>query len=1027
MVMKKSAMQKNLTQSILKSLGRYIAIVAIIALGASIFVGLLMTKADMVATGQRFMDKQNMFDLRLVSSYGWSENSVDAVSKLDGVVDTEGITYLDVIATHDVDDESVYRFYTIPERVDLVQLLGGRMPENSSECLVDGHGANKKVLGTTVTISTSNDEDTLDAMAHKTYTVVGYVSSPLYMDTNRGTTTVGSGSIKNYIYVPAEGLDIDYFAEIHVTIPGDHAVYTNGYHDAMDAMAKQLEVDIQPVAQQRLDEVVKEAWKEFHEGYQEYATGMKDYKEAKAEAEQELADAEQKLLDGEAEIAENEQLLMDGKVQLEEAYMTLVQNEKTLQEGKRTLANSKAQAYQQLSESINSLLQDYENMGEDLEGSISDILPKLLEVSAMEAVMTSQFAAAEAQLESGEAQIEAAYLELEIREKEIADGFAAVEEAKLELEDGWKEYREGKEEAEGEFLKASRELVDAKFQLDDAKKTILDMTENEVYVLDRTTNMGYNALDNASDIVQGVARVFPAFFLLVAALVCITTMARMVDEERTQIGTLKALGYSNGDIISKYLIYAGSGAIVGCGLGVFLGSVGFPRILWEAYQTMLCIADDIVLKVNWWLCGAVVVTYTAVMLFVTWYCCRKALQEEPAELIRPKAPEAGKKILVEYLPFWDKVSFLNKVTLRNMFRYRQRFAMMLLGIGGCTALLVTGFGLRDSITKVVDYQFRNVTVYDMAVYFDEGQTIEQQQDFLKAYGNRAEIMFYHQSNFELDHGDQTKEIYLVAADEGVRDYMKFRTSEKELNLPEVNEVLLSVGVAKMLDIHVGDQITMRDTDMNRLDLTVSGIYDNYVDNYAVIAPETMETQWGKPVELQMAFVKATDGEDPYGLSADISGEDQVLNVSVSEDLAGMVTSMITALDMVVWVVVLCAGLLAAIVLYNLTNININERIREIATIKVLGFRADETAMYVFKENLALTVIGTVFGLGLGYLLLAFVMSNIKIDMVWFKTVVEAPSYLWSALLTLMSAIIVDVIFYFKLDKINMAEALKSVE
>ena len=1027
MVMKKSAMQKNLTQSILKSLGRYIAIVAIIALGASLFVGLLMTKADMVATGQRFMDKQNMFDLRLVSSYGWSENSVEAVSKLDGVVDTEGITYLDVIATHDADDESVYRFYTIPERVDLVQLLGGRMPENSSECLVDGHGANKKVLGTTVTISTSNDEDTLEAMVHKTYTVVGYVSSPLYMDTNRGTTTVGSGSIKNYIYVPAEGLDIDYFTEIHVTIPGDHAVYTNGYHDAMDAMAKQLEVDIQPVAQQRLDEVVKEAWKEFHEGYQEYATGMKDYKEAKAEAEQELADAEQKLLDGEAEIAENEQLLMDGKVQLEEAYMTLVKSEKTLQEGKRTLANSKAQAYQQLSESINSLLQDYENMGEDLEGSISGILPKLLEVSAMEAVMTSQFAAAEAQLESGEAQIEAAYLELEIREKEIADGFVAVEEAKLELEDGWKEYREGKEEAEGEFLKASRELVDAKFQLDDAKKTILDMTENEVYVLDRTTNMGYNALDNASDIVQGVARVFPAFFLLVAALVCITTMARMVDEERTQIGTLKALGYSNGDIISKYLIYAGSGAIVGCGLGVFLGSVGFPRILWEAYQTMLCIADDIVLKVNWWLCGAVVVTYTAVMLFVTWYCCRKALQEEPAELIRPKAPEAGKKILVEYLPFWDKVSFLNKVTLRNMFRYRQRFAMMLLGIGGCTALLVTGFGLRDSITKVVDYQFRNVTVYDMAVYFDEGQTIEQQQNFLKAYGNRAEIMFYHQSNFELDHGDQTKEIYLVAADEGVRDYMKFRTGEKELNQPELNEVLLSIGVAKMLDIHVGDQITMRDTDMNRLDLTVSGIYDNYVDNYAVIAPETMETQWGKPVELQMAFVKATDGEDPYGLSADISGEDQVLNVSVSEDLAGMVTSMITALDMVVWVVVLCAGLLAAIVLYNLTNININERIREIATIKVLGFRADETAMYVFKENLALTVIGTVFGLELGYLLLAFVMSNIKIDMVWFKTVVEAPSYLWSALLTLMSAIIVDVIFYFKLDKINMAEALKSVE
>ena len=546
-------------------------------------------------------------------------------------------------------------------------------------------------------------------------------------------------------------------------------------------------------------------------------------------------------------------------------------------------------------------------------------------------------------------------------------------------------------------------------------------------VLSKDETISWAEAQGEIDEGKTMGSILPVLFLAIAILTMVTTMHRITASEKTQIGTLKALGYSNGDIISKYMIYAGSGAVVGCGLGVLLGSVGFPKILWEAYKTMLCISDKLVLKVNWWLCGAVVITYTAVMLFVTWYSCRKALREEPAELIRPKAPEAGKKILVEYLPFWDKVSFLNKVTLRNMFRYKQRFAMMLLGIGGCTALLVTGFGLRDSITKVVDYQFQDVTVYDMAVYFDEGQSPEQQRDFRKAYGKRASILFYHQSNFELDHNDQTKEIYLVAADAGVTDYMKFRSGAKELPLPQVDEVLLSVGVAKMLDIREGDQITMRDSDMNLLELTVGGIYDNYVDNYAIIAPETIESQWGKPTELQMAFVKAIDGEDPYGLSADISGEDQVLNVSVSEDLAGMVSSMITALDMVVWVVVLCAGLLAAIVLYNLTNININERIREIATIKVLGFRAGETAMYVFKENLALTAIGTVFGLGLGYLLLAFVMSNIKIDLVWFKTVVEAPSYLWSALLTMLSAVVVDVIFYFKLDQINMAEALKSVE
>ena len=1155
MVMRESAMRKNLTQSIKKSLGRYIAIVAIIALGAGLFMGLLMTKQDMVATGQRYMDRQNMFDLRLISDYGWSEDSLEAVRKLDGVLDAEGLSYLDALATFGAGEEKVYRFYTIPESLNRVELLGGRMPKTSNECLVDGQFLDKKILGSTVTLGAANEEDTLEAMVHESYTVVGLISSPLYMDNNRGTTTVGNGAIENFIYIPAEGMDLDYYAEIHVTLPGGYAVYTDAYRDAMDAWGQQLEPGLQAIADQRLEDLIEFAWDEYYDGYYQYLDGLDEFKAGKEEAERELAEAEQKLLDGEAELKENEELLLDGQAQIEEAYKTLMTSEKALKEGQQTLADSKAEAYKQLSNSTTELLAQFEALSESLTGleldqttvqtelitlgtsisqketgltmaeskvslsqsmmdilktsmeaaeqslalakengsdaatlegleqklrelsdswdgysktlneqqgvmtsikaeleplytqrtmleledsglcqqievleeSISSIMTKLIEVSATEAVMETEFAAAEAQLESGTAKIESAYLELGLQEKTLEEGMKALEEGKLELEEGWKEFRKGKAEAEAELNKAEKELADARKQLNDARETIGGMTENGIYILDRTTNMGYNSLESASDIVQGVARVFPAFFLMVAALVCITTMTRMVDEERTQIGTLKALGYANQDIISKYLIYAGSGAILGCGLGVVIGSVAFPAILWSAYRIMLCIPGAIVLKVNWWLCAIVVATYTALMLSVTWYCCRKALREEPAELIRPKSPEAGKKILVEYLPFWDKISFLNKVTLRNMFRYRQRFAMMLLGIGGCTALLVTGFGLRDSISNVVNYQFQDVTVYDMAVYFDEGQDREQQEQFLNTYGDRAEILFYHQSNFDLDSGDQTKEISLVAADRNVKKFMNFHTGDKQLTLPKVNEVLLSVGVAKMMGIDVGDRITMRDSNMKALELTVSGIYDNYVNNYAVILPETFEAQWGEPAQMQMAFVKATGEEDPYELSADIAGEEQVLNISVSEDLADIVNSMMTALDSVVWVAVLCAGLLAAIVLYNLTNININERIREISTIKVLGFRAGETAMYVFKENLALTGIGIVFGLGLGYLLLAFVMSNIKIDLVWFKTMVAPASYCWSAALTLLSAVIVDVIFYFKLDKINMAEALKSVE
>lgn len=1158
MVMKKNAMRKNLTQSILKSLGRYIAIVAIIALGASMFVGLLMTKTDMVATGQKHMDELNMFDLRLMNSYGWDLDAVDTVKDFPGLVDVEGVMYTDIIVKlNDSADDLVYRFYAMPEKVNRFLLRGGRLPEAPDECLADGYHTDDSILGTKIHVSETNDEDAADALVYKTYTVVGYIASPLYMDMNRGTTSVGSGSLSNYVIIPRESMDLDYYAEINVTIPGDYAVYSDKYNDAMEEAGDKIEPLLQPLADQRLTKVKQEAWDAYNEGKQEYEDGLKEFTEEKAKAEQELADAYQQLLDAEQEIADNEKRLEDGQNQINAAWGQISSGEAELRSGKQQLETMKslmldpivsmeepvrknyentvaqiesleaqiaaidaeiaairqemaadgallaeldnqidstnnqinslnvrlqgaigmrdllmlmpstnAEAIAQLNASIASmeaeraglqaLLPELEaqraevadRVGEPLSRidaleeqkeplqseinmlnlSLEGIKTNLDRLTSARESVESMLADSEAQIAEGEKQLAEGKAQLYYQQSVLDDGKQALEEGKLELEDGWKEYKEGKAEFETEIAEAEAELADAKEQLEEALEIILSMRKNEVIILDRNSNIGYNSLDSASDIVQGVSRVFPAFFLLVAALVCITTMTRMIDEERTQIGTLKALGYSNGAIISKYLIYAGSGAVVGCGLGVLVGSAAFPVILWQAYKIMLYITDGIVLKINWWLCGAVVGAYTAVMLLVTWYCCRKALKEEPAELIRPKAPDAGKKILLEYLPFWKRISFLNKVTIRNIFRYRQRLAMMLVGIGGCTALLVTGFGLRDSIVNVVDYQFQEVTTYDMSVYFSEGQNPEQQADFIKdvAYGSEN-TMFYHQSSVDLEFDDHTREIYLIAAGEGVTDFIDLHEDETVIPFPGVNEVVISVGAAEGMGMEVGDVIHMRNADLKTLELTVSGIYDNHVYNYAIIHPDTIVEQWGEPAAEQMAFVKVKEGQDAHELSADITGMSGVMNVSVSEDLADMVGSMMEALDLVVWVIVFCAGALAVIVLYNLTNININERIREIATIKVLGFNAKETAMYVFKENLSLSAIGSVVGLGLGYLLLLFVMSQIRIDMVYFKALVMPVSYVISIVLTMLSACVVDFIFYFKLDKINMAEALKSVE
>lgn len=1107
-IMSKNAMRRNLRQSIIKSIGRYLAITMIIALGAGLFVGLLMTKTDMVATGQTFMDQQDMFDLRMISNYGWTNKYVQKFSELAGVTAAEGVYCIDLIANReDSTQESVFRFYTIPDNVDKVALRGGRMPQKDDECLVDGYRNDDSVLGTTITISDSNDQDSLDKVVQKTFTIVGYVSSPLYMDMNRGTTSVGSGSLSDCFYVPKAALDNDYYTEIHLRLDGGHKIYTKEYNNFLDAEADRLKPRAEQLCEERFSDVKAEAEEEYDKGYREYQDGAKEYEDAKKDAEKELADAEKKLKDGEEELEKNRKKLIDGEKEIRDGREKIEEARGKIEAGRKELAQKKAEAEAQfaamkqeldtqsapvkeaynqvkdqvaaaqsvvdwndridaiddeiprlteklqsaqdseiasIQKQIDDLQQEKKNLSDRLSGAglPLDTANHILEAANAMASVQAQYSALEnqksavqkqladagTQIDQGEQEMWANEIKLNNAEKKLAVGWGEWKKGKDELKDGWNDYEQAKQDAEKELADAEAELKDAEEELLDARDEIDSMDTPDLMILDRNSNVGYNNLDSSSDIVAGVSRVFPVFFILIAALVCITTMTRMIDEERTQIGTLKALGYTDREIMSKYLIYSGSGAVLGCALGIAAGCTIFPQILWKAYCIMLNIQPNVVLTFNWPLSIAVLVIYTAVMLFVTWWCCHKTLAENPAELIRPKAPEAGKQIFVERLPFWKKISFLNKVTIRNIFRYRQRLAMMLIGIGGCTALLLTGFGLRDSISNVAAYQFENVTKYDISVYFREEPSERQQEKFRKTVERDAEnMMFYHQSSVELDFDNRVKEIYLLSGGDELASFIDFHKGDNQLSMPGKDQVLLSSGVAENLGIRGGDELILRNGDLEELHLTVSGIYDNHVYNYAIVSPVTIAGQWGKEPEYQMAFVRMKDGADVHALGAAISDLSYVMNVSVSEDLAATVSRMMEAMDLVVWVIVFCAGLLAVTVLYNLTNININERIREIATIKVLGFNASETAAYVFKENLALTVVGALLGLVFGKLLLIFVMSQIKIDMVWFTVLAEPISYVWSIGLTLLSALVVDFVFYFRLDKINMAEALKSVE
>ncbi len=1156
MVMKKSIMGKNLRQTILKSMTRYIAIVAIIALGTGIFVGLRTTKSDMIATGQKYMDQQNMFDLRLLNTYGWGDAQLEAIRRLDGVVDAQGVISLDALGKLG-DTEGVYKLYSLPDTVNQVYLLGGRMPQSPDECLADGHHATDAILGKTFTLSAENTEDVLESVSCRTYTVVGYVNTPLYMDISRGNTALGSGTVQAFVYLPEESFLLDYYTEIDITIPGNHTVYQAAFDSEMDGAADRLKLLLEPLANERMEYVRAEGEKAYADGLREYENGLADYEKGRREVLTQLNDALTELVQGERELAENRTVLEDGEKQIQEGQTLLEESEAQLSQGRSALAQNKAQAFSQLAQANATLLENYKTVSENLSqindgllqlesglsqldsgigqlesglrqietmltllDSLNNALEPSLEAARsalekakeqgadaqtlekLEAVLHSLeekqaqyiqqaqqlredqqaytqqlaqlrqqreelanqkteleqakaeltaaadaidagfrelqssqtqtenlFAAAEAELEAGQIQLESARRELDKKRAELEQGKAALAEAEQTLAQGRQDYVQGKQEAEAELSDAARKLRDAQAELLDARRTLDTMQAPAVYALTRNTNVGYLALDSNSDIVQGVSVVFPAFFLLIAALVCITTMTRMVEEERTQIGTLKALGYTNREIIGKYLAYAGSAAVIGCGLGVLIGSVVFPIILWRAYGLVLTLPPkELVLTLDWPLCIAVVLVYTAVSLTVTWYCCRRNLREVPAELIRPRAPTSGKKILLERLPFWKHIRFLDKVMLRNIFRYRQRLIMMLVGVGGCTALLLTGFGIRDSIADIGENQFAEITRYDMEVRFSEEMNAADQRTFRQAMKQYAQqITFYHQSTVELDASGGTRDIILLVSGSDMEQHMDLHSGKQKLTMPGPGEALLSVGAAEDMGIKTGDTVTLRTGDLKELTVRISGIYDNYVYNYMIITPETAEHQWGEAPSLQMACLNMLPGQDVHEASARVMEMDGVMNVTVCRDLADQVTSMMSALDLVVITVLICAGLLAVTVSYNLTNINITERLREIATIKVLGFTAVESAAYVFKENLLLSAIGSAVGLLGGYGLLQFVMSQIKVNMVWLPARLCVPSYLFSVGITMLLACLVDFLLYFRLEKIDMAQALKSVE
>ena len=607
------------------------------------------------------------------------------------------------------------------------------------------------------------------------------------------------------------------------------------------------------------------------------------------------------------------------------------------------------------------------------------------------------------------------------------------------------EYDELIEKHKGEIITLVDQLADARYdklvsetliamglsadmELSDEVKTMLEqggLTEPETYVLTRNENTGYISFESDTSIISGVANIFPVFFILIAMLVCITTMTRMVDEERTQIGVLKAMGFSNGAIMAKYLLYAGSATLIGWGIGFFICTWGLPQVFWFAYSSLYDFAP-----LKYLFSPSLAVLTLAVSLIgilgSTFVSCRKELISVPAKLIRPRATKSGKRILLERITFlWKHFPFLQKITLRNMFRYKKRLIMMLVGISCCCGLVVTAFGVRDSMVNIGSVQFEEIQKYDLEASFESGTEYE----VIEKLSEMNEVKNYLTASIhrvDLLGGETMNSVSLMSFRDTDRlsEFWDFHSGEETVAYPGNGETIINTKVAEKLGLQIGDSIDIRDADMQTCTVKISGIFDNYLYNFVVVSEDTYSDAFGVWETNTALLCVVGDTEKTAEMLTDM---DEIKSVSQLSTTKTNVDNALSCLNYIIWLIVLFSGTLAFIVIFNLTNINLAERSREIATVQVLGFYSNETGSYVLSENLVLSIVASVIGLPLGYLFHKVVMSMILIDNFAFNIHVTPLSYVIAFICTVMFAVIVDIFMKRQVDKIKMAESLKAVE
>ncbi len=1084
--------RKNIQRDLKSNLNRFLSLFGIVALGVMILTGLMSFAPSMRAAGQKYYTEQNVFDLRVLSTLGLSEEDISAIASTEGVSTIQPVKYLDAVGRWSTStDGAVLRVQQLPadpadeseDNMNRLTLLEGRMPEAADECVVQvlGHG-DAIPLGTTLTLP-----DDTENIAHTEYTVVGRVQDPQYFSSSQETTTAGDGVLDAFVFVPEGELTADYYTVCYLKV-ADAAQYDNyseEYQDAVDAVADRLTDISEGRCSIRRAQLIDDANARLDDAKQ-------TYNEQKAEAERQFAEAEQKLDDAQKQLDDAKAQLDAGEAELTAQKAALPD---TMQNGADALVTSEEQVLEfedqlqqiellvNLKQVADPLLTYAETALNNAQHALDEAEPEdeeytelrdaLAKAQAAYDNINGQLTGYQAQLDAGKQQMYAQGLisspslsnadlvteaKAALRRMKVqllqgqlqlttgtASAYTQFDAARTKLDEGWEEYNSGKEQLEAsrteyETQKADAEqkLADGQQQITDAEEQIADIQSGEWYVLDRGSSMSLVTFEQYADRMDAIARVFPVFFFLVAALVASTTMTRMVDENRLQLGTLKALGYSGASIAGKYLFYGIAASVLGSIVGMAVGFIVFPSIIWYAYRTVMFTLPTFHLRFYPGMAAASVALSAAVIGLATLQACRACLKEKTAALLLPRAPAVGKRIFLEYLtPLWKRMSFSQKTTARNLFRYKKRFFMTVLGVAGCTALLLIGFGIQDSLLPMLNKQTTELTHCDLTITLSDEKALTTENglgDLLASDTGISSWGRYYSKSVTLYNANGDKDtVSIVAAEDEqqMTQYFTFRTRKGHKEVPfDDSSVILTEKTAERLGLSIGDTFEVETADGSRKSLTLTGITENYVFTRLYLSQSQLKALNGGTLPEWNTVYGLTDCPTDTArdtLRTSILACNYVSSVSFIEDITQMFDGLIGCLNYVVILVIVCAAALAAVVLYNLISVNLGERKKELATIKVLGFYDKEIYRYIFREIDLLSFLGSLVGLLLGVPLHQFIIRTVEMDQMMFIRSIAPRSFVFSVALTMLFNFVVCRLMRRHVRSISMVESMKAPE